>query len=237
MNKLALIAAALLVSLQGCVLATTNIKGSGNKATDVRPIYNVEEIHVSQAIRCEIEQSNENTVTVETDDNILPYVQTVVEDGELKIRLEPGISVRDNAIKVRVLTPNFGEVHANSAANVKVGQWTTGKAKVEASSAATITCTDITAEEVEVGASSAATCNVSVKSREVEAGVSSAGTIWIGGEADKVEADASSGARINVDCKFKELDADASSGANIHYKHDFGKIKISTSSGGSVSNN
>ncbi|MDW5417970.1 head GIN domain-containing protein [Iodobacter sp. CM08] len=67
-------------------LFTKTIQGSGHieKQTRMLPAFN--RIESETTGRVEIIQGNQESITIESDDNIIPAIETVVENGGLKIR-------------------------------------------------------------------------------------------------------------------------------------------------------
>jgi hypothetical protein len=74
------------------------LAGSGTAATETRPLGDFEAIAVAGSIDVTVRQAAAATAVVTADDNLLPQVETVVEDGArgrtLKIRLRRGTSLR-----------------------------------------------------------------------------------------------------------------------------------------------
>jgi hypothetical protein len=65
------------------------VAGSGKLKTETRAVSGFTGISLFLGGVVEIRQGNTEGVTVETDDNLLPLIETVVEHGDLKIRTAP----------------------------------------------------------------------------------------------------------------------------------------------------
>ena len=66
--------------------AGERVQGNGNISKQVREVSNFTGLGLGLPGTVEVRIGNTESVTIETDDNILPLIETVVEDGTLKIR-------------------------------------------------------------------------------------------------------------------------------------------------------
>ena len=97
-----------------------SVKGSGVVKSEARNVSGFTQISLSIPASTEVIQGGTEGVTLEGDDNILPLIETVVEDGRLKIRFtEKNMSVSTKLLKVVV---NAKTVEALSVA----GSWRGG---------------------------------------------------------------------------------------------------------------
>ena len=62
------------------------VTGSGINKTQTRELEHFTAVSVELPATVELRQGNTESVTIETDDNVLPLIETVVEDRTLKIR-------------------------------------------------------------------------------------------------------------------------------------------------------
>jgi hypothetical protein len=192
-------------------------------------------LSVSSGIEVELRKGPES-IRVEADDNLMELVETVVENGTLRIGVKDHSNLNDVHIKVFVTANEIEFIHASSASSVEVKDKlsSNGSIRLEASSAASIT-TDVEAPEVHADASSASEIKVSGRTRTFHANSSSASTIKafeLLSENTVVEA--SSGSSADVFASVS-VEATASSGSDIDYKGAASLVKKEESSGGSVS--
>jgi hypothetical protein len=110
-----------LVLLAAASPAAAMIVGSGHPATEERPVSGYHGIGLSAPADVEIVQGDSEGATVTADDNVLPKLETVVEDGILKIRLDDSFTMHT---KIRVVVrakamdmvaiSGSGDVHAKT---------------------------------------------------------------------------------------------------------------------------
>jgi hypothetical protein len=83
-----LIAVGLVGVLSACEVLM--IQGSGNITTETRAVTDFDEVNFTNIGELTIVQGNSESLTVTTDDNILPYVKTTVNGGTLTISFDRG---------------------------------------------------------------------------------------------------------------------------------------------------
>lgn len=106
-----------------------SIQGSGKLATEKRAVSGFNEVALDISGKLEVIQGNTEGVTIEADDNLLPHIETVVENGRLKIRLaKKGSYSSRNTIKVTVNARSIeglsvsgsGDIYANGLKTLKL---------------------------------------------------------------------------------------------------------------------
>lgn len=99
-----LLAALLLAST--CLYANgkETIEGNGNVKKETRSISNVTAIASSGAFDVTLQYGSGNSITVEADENLIPYIETVVEGNELKIRVRENVNIRTKN-KMKLVVP------------------------------------------------------------------------------------------------------------------------------------
>jgi hypothetical protein len=190
-------------------------------------------LQVSSGIDVYLKQGNNETITVEADENLHKYIITETKGGVLHVYTDANI--RDAEItRVYVTMKDVTSVKTSSAGNV-VGE------------------TPVKSDRLELSASSAGDIKLEVYANELEADISSSGDITLSGETDKLEANLSSAGDLNsYELKAREavisvssagnadinvserITARASSAGDINYKGDPNYIDVHTSSAGGI---
>lgn len=62
------------------------VQGNGNVQRETRPLGHFNALALSLPGKVEVRSGGKEGVTIEVDGNLLPYIETVIEDGTLKIR-------------------------------------------------------------------------------------------------------------------------------------------------------
>ena len=142
----------------------SNTSGSGNITTENRSVGGFTGISVGGDFDVEVKIGTSTELKVEADDNIMPYIETIVSGNTLKIRTKDLHNYSDVHMKVYIITPSLVKVNASASARVDVQDVLKSIERLyfNASSSGDINA-DVDAPEVEANASSGATINLSGK--------------------------------------------------------------------------
>lgn len=173
--------------------AYRTVRGNGNVVKKERSASYFDGVKVSSGIDVYLSQGNNESITVEADENLHEYIITEVRDNVLIVRSD-NVNIRDAEAK---------RVHV-TIRNVK---------SLKTSSAGDLVCkTPIKTDNAELDASSAGDISIELYAKKVEVDISSSGNIKLWGEADILYADLSSAGDLEAyDFKVKEAKVDVSS--------------------------
>ncbi|MEI8225054.1 MAG: head GIN domain-containing protein [Bacteroidota bacterium] len=190
------------------------VYGNNKVVTKERNAENFTGIRVSTGIDVYLKQGNNETISVEADENLHEYILTEVRDGVLHVYTEVNIRKAERK-RVYVTMKEVNSVRTSSAGDV-IGE------------------TPIKCDKLELSASSAGNIKLDVNAKEIEVDISSSGDITLTGEADMLEADLSSAGDLNAyDLKVREADISASSAGNAEINVSE-KITARASSAGDI---
>jgi hypothetical protein len=114
-----LILAVLAPTLSACYVAP--VRGSGKVVTDTRSVSGFSAIEFGGAGRLIIEQNGREELTITTDDNLLQFLGTEVEDGTLRIGVENFASLDPSSdLTYRLSVKNLGSIRVAGGAEVDV---------------------------------------------------------------------------------------------------------------------
>src|SRR5215212_8679511 len=83
-----------LASSLALVAGCGGVRGSGVMASETRSVSGFSEVALSGTGDVRIAQSGQESLTIEAEDNLLPLLETFVEDGRLTLRTRPGVDIR-----------------------------------------------------------------------------------------------------------------------------------------------
>ena len=210
------------------------VKGSGNIISEKRITGSFTGISAGGNFEVELKKGPVTEVIVESDDNIMPYIETRVSGDILEIGTRNLHSYHDVHMKVYITAPVISDVRVSASAGfiAKDVMKYEGRLTFRASSSGTILA-EVDAPEVENMASSASTINIKGRTKTYKADVSSGADIKSSDlMSENTTVTASSGASAHVYASVN-LSANASSGANISYI-GAANVQKNVSSGGSV---
>lgn len=98
-----------------------NLVGSRNLITQNRGGAAFQSIISNGSVQVYIQQGNFYDISVRTDDNILQYLETIVENNTLTIEFRRGYSVSPSMAEVYITMPSLRSIALNGSANV-IGQ-------------------------------------------------------------------------------------------------------------------
>jgi len=97
------------------------IRGSGHLVTVARPVSPFDAVYAAGAMRVIVERNGSEGVTVTAEDNLLPYIDTEVQEGILYVSQAPGVRLDPRReIVVRVDSYEVVELNASAAVAMEV---------------------------------------------------------------------------------------------------------------------
>ena len=94
------------------------ITGNGNIRTEKRNTGNFNSVKASGAIDVEISNGDAYAVSVEDDDNVLPYIITEVNNGVLNVHYRNNTSITNDHGKVYVTAPTLEKIISSGSADI-----------------------------------------------------------------------------------------------------------------------
>jgi len=148
-----------------CKWSVGLVRGSGNIVTEERDVSGFDRVQLSGIGDLIISQGDEESLTIEADDNIIQLIETDVFGGELTIQFKRGYSFVPNTTMKFYLTVKELD-------------------KISLSGAGKINCDNFEAEELEFDISGAGDIDFDINAETVEVYLSGAGDISLSGEVD-----------------------------------------------------
>jgi len=168
------------------------VYGNNDVVTKKRKAASFTGVRVSTGIDVHLRQGNNETLSVEADENLHEYIITEVRQGVLHVYTDANIRKAERK-RVYVTMKEVESIKTSSAGDV-VGE------------------TPIKCDRLELSASSAGDIKLEISAKELKVNISSSGDITLSGEADILDADLSSAGDLNaVNLEVREADVSASS--------------------------
>ena len=236
MKKLLFGAVIILITATSCHdIFGKRIRGNGHIQTESRTSPAFTNIDVSGAIDVYVKQDSLNSIKVETDENLLQFVEAYTEGATLRIHEREGVNLKPTrSIKVYVSGPDFKHLEASGACNIYSDNRVNGK------------------ESIDIDLSGACEVKMDLKSPRVTAELSGAGTINLKGETKDFRVKGSGSTDIkcfdlmaeNVDVRISgagdadvfasvKLDVHVSGAGDVKYKGN-ATVNQNVSGAGSV---
>lgn len=101
------------------IFASCNvISGDGNIRSEQRNVSDFHSVKSSGSIDIEIKNGNNYSLTVEDDENILPYIVTEVKGGVLTVRYKESTSISNDNAKVYVTAPALNRISVSGSGDI-----------------------------------------------------------------------------------------------------------------------
>lgn len=210
------------------------IKGSGNVKTEERNVGSFDQISASQGISVFLTQGDAKALVVKADDNILPYLETVVKKNTLEIRITQGINIDKGSKHVYVTVPRLTKINVTTAARIE-GQtpWQFDKVDLNTTTAAEVIL-NLTATSLNVKMTTAGIVTLQGNTEKLEVHATTSANLNAEGLAARfVKVAATTGSNIKIDA-IDQLGYKLTTGATLVYKGDPRITESLTSTGGSV---
>lgn len=95
-----------------------SVTGNGNVIKENRNVSDFKGVKTSGSIDVEIKNGDQYQVTVQNDENLIPYVITEVRDGVLNIHYKDGYSIMSDHAKVFVTSPSIEKIVSSGSADI-----------------------------------------------------------------------------------------------------------------------
>ena len=145
---------ALCALLSGCMdfnwSATPGVKGSGNVISEARKVSQFDRVAVSGSGQLSIVQGDQESLTIEADDNLLPLIKSEVASGLLKIGPENVNLSPTKTIRYQLQLKNLKELHLSGSLEVGAQSLKTDQLLLTISGSGKIQLPNLEAGDLEV---------------------------------------------------------------------------------------
>lgn len=223
------------IIFSSCNLMGNRIKGNGSIKSETRTAGLFDRIDVSGNIDVFVKQDSVSSVRVETDENLLEYIQITTEGGTLRIKPRDNSNLKGTkGINVYVTNPSYASFDVSGACDLVSENKINSQAAIDldVSGASEITM-QVNAPKLSAEVSGASKIDVSGETKDLSIdcqGASKAKCFNLMTENADVNISGASHAEVFASVK---LEADASGASHIKYKGN-AAVNQKSSGAGSV---
>ncbi|MDP3762173.1 MAG: head GIN domain-containing protein [Ramlibacter sp.] len=153
------------------------VKGNGAMTQETRALGNFKGIALGVPAQVEVRMGNVESVTIDTDANILPLVETVVEKGTLHIRpARRNLSLQPRTLKVVVQARQIGHLAIGGGGSIKAAALKAPKLDLDIGGAGSIDVSGLESEAVATAVGGSGDVKLGGTTRKL--------TVSIGGSGD-----------------------------------------------------
>ncbi len=179
---------------------TEKIKGNGNQKTDKRNTPEYDDIKLQGFYDIDLVAGKEGEITVQAEENLMPFIKVEVEGTTLKIYQEKGKNLQPSKSMKILITVPFEKISSVSLS---------GSGDVN-------TKNQIKADKFTATLSGSGDVNLDIDATDLEAKLSGSGDVRLKGKADKLTARISGSGDITADdLVSKDVDAGISGSGDI----------------------
>jgi len=209
-----------LISLSACsVMPIRTVRGSGNVVTETREVDGFDRITISGIGTLFIEQGDTETLEIEAEDNIMPYLESEVRTSTLELGVQtPGVNLQPSErIEYRLTVIDLREVEASGTADIHINELSTEHFEIEISGLGDVTVNALTAVSVRTDVSGAGDVYVAGTAPDQEVHISGVGSYEAGDlRSETVELEMSGSGSAEVWAEDR-LDVRISGVGNVRY--------------------
>lgn len=196
------------------------VRGNGNIRSENRSTPSFSGIEANGNVDVYYTQDSATSIKIETDEDLMPYIETYVDDHTLEIGPRDGYNLRPSGqIKVYISAPSVVHFEASGASSIRSSSKIVNDHTVSVSlSGASDANLEITSPRVEADLSGASTATLRGQTRDFDAG--SSGSSRIRGfelQTENARVELSGACSADVFASVN-LDLDLSGASTVHYK-------------------
>ncbi len=226
------------VSINSFAQNWETIKGNGQVKKETRELSNFTSLSSQGSMNVQIAYGNSNSVIIEADENLLPYIETTVEDGKLSIRSKKNVNIKSSSkMNVYVSMTKINSLQLSGSGNIKgSGAFTNdSKTDIAVSGSGNLTLNFDTFKDLDLSVSGSG--NMDLKgngTNTLSAHISGSGNIDCSNiSSNDVDAKISGSGNVKVYAS-NSIDAKISGSGNVFYKGNATKINSKVAGSGKV---
>jgi hypothetical protein len=221
MNKRLLLIAILIAS---CVLlgacSLDIVRGSGKRVTESRPVSGIDRVVLAGSGDVILIQDDGESLTVETDDNLMQYITTEVRGGTLTLGTKKGVNVRPTRLRFTLTVVDLDGITVSGSGNVDVERFDTDDLEIQVSGSGDVRVKTLTVQTTKVRIDGSGSVNLAGQASEQEVTIGGSGK-YLGedlrSETSSVKIDGSGDATLWA---TDSLDARVAGSGTVRYYGD-----------------
>ena len=109
----------IVISISGCVFIGHRVNGNGNVIKENRDLASFHAVHVEGSMNVYVVQGEAKPAVIEAEENIIPYLETTVDNGRLFIHYRDNTWVSAHKeVKVYITAPAIDELHMEGSGEI-----------------------------------------------------------------------------------------------------------------------
>jgi predicted small secreted protein len=208
-------------------------RGSGKRITESRQVRGIDRVSLAGSGEVILAQGDGESLTVETDDNLMQYVVTQVNGGTLTLGTQSGVSVSPTRLRFTLTVEDLDGMAVSGSGEIDVERFEAGRLEIEVSGSGNVRIGALAAQETEVQISGSGNVELAGQVTEQAVTISGSGE-YQGGDLASERASVTIGGSGNATLWAAEsLDARVTGSGSVNYYGD-PTTNLSSSGSGKV---
>ena len=162
-------------------ISGNSIQGSGKLQKQTREVGSFHGVALNVPGTVELRIGNTDSVTIEADDNILPLIETVVENGTLRIRpARRNANFRQSSLTIVIQARQVERISVGGSGNVTATGLRAEKLRFDVGGSGAIDARDLDSRAVAVAIGGSGNFKASGKTQQLTASIGGSGNIQAG---------------------------------------------------------
>jgi len=215
MKHLAFLFLPILIVASSCnFMGGKRVSGNGNVTTSEKTVSSFTEVEQKGSFDVYVSTGSTYTVKIEAEDNLIPYIETNVNNGKLEINSKKGFWLQPTkSLKVYITAPTFSAIRSYGSGNI------------------TSENTIYDSSKIELSVSGSADIKATVDAPEVHSDVTGSGNADLNGQTRKFDGNVRGSGNINAfNLKAEEAKVEISGSGNANL---FASVKLDVTVNGS----
>jgi len=181
-------------------ISCATVSGNGNVRDENRDIADIREVRTSGSIDVEIRNGDNYALTVQDDENLLPYLITEVNDGVLNVHYKDGYSVMRDHAKVTVTAPTLEKLASSGSADITSAGVIKNSNKIEISTSGSGDIkAEVDAPSINVNGSGSGNVTLSGRTKDFDCRMSGSGDVNCGNlKSENAEVHVSGSSNVHI---------------------------------------
>ncbi len=162
-----------IIAISGCIGSTST--GSGHVINQTRNVSGFNQIVMNDTGTLVITQGNNEALTVEAEDNVIPQIKTSVSDNQLNINLDRGIVTPTKPVTYYLTVKDLSSVTINGAGQIQSSNLNTSSLTIRINGAGQGNLTNLTVNTLTITMDGAGRMNAMGKTTNQTINISGAG--------------------------------------------------------------
>jgi hypothetical protein len=203
----------------GWLTGGDKVQGSGKVVQETRQVGRFHGVELNLGGNVEVRTGSDGPIAIEADDNVLPLVETVVENGVLQIRsAKKKLQLDTRRLKVVVPAREIDSLGVAGSGSMSAGKLHGAKLKLELAGSGTLDATGIDMKAVSIDVAGSGKLQAAGNAEKLEVSVAGSGNADATRlAARQVEADVAGSGQVTVTAHQSLAASVAGSGSVAYY--------------------